>query len=122
MHPARAQLAAELTPALEAAGFDVLAYAEDVNPSRLTAMYRLDTMRNTRADNGPRGRGYAFAVIVTLPDTGDPDALDNATELALDVIDSTPSVDWETAERTAYGDQYLPEYEITATVYRQATS
>lgn len=121
MHPARAQLEAELTPALEAAGFDVLAHAEDINPVKLTAMYRLDTMRNTRADNGPRGRGVVFAVIVTLPDTGDPDALDNACELALDVIDGTASVDWETAERVTFGDQYLPEFEITATVYRQAT-
>jgi len=71
---------------------------------------------------GPAARGYEATVYVITeqvdPGAGD-DTLEQALEDTLDALDAAQLVTWERAERTVFGRDLWPCYEITATAHAQ---
>lgn len=71
---------------------------------------------------GPDARAYEATVYVITEQTdtgsGD-DVLELALEDALAAIDTSPLLEWSRAERTVFGRDLWPCYELTATVHAQ---
>jgi hypothetical protein len=97
-------------------------YAKQLEPfGGVTVMTAVHT--TTREPNlGPDGRGYEATVYVVTetvdPGAGD-DELEAALEDALGALDAAQLVTWERAERTVFGRDLWPCYEITATAHAQ---